>query len=217
MSGAHDDLGPDTGQESPGLRARIANQAEDTIGRLADDLLENAVINSALQSAMSAREKVGQAQQSAMEALNLPTASDLEKLARRLRSISQRLEEVEDGVDRLGSKLEALGEASRTPAARLGEQLDRLDSKVEQLARDVKAPLPRPAARWPASHRPWSGSRDEWPAAARRSAPRSRRQPGSAPLRSGSRRGGRRPSRRCLMRSGARSSGPCSRRPGPPA
>ena len=91
------------GIEQPsGLRARIANQAEDTIGKLADDLLENPMINSALQSAFTAREKVGQAQQSAMEALNLPTASDLDKLARRLRSISQRLEEVEDGVDKVG-------------------------------------------------------------------------------------------------------------------
>jgi hypothetical protein len=138
MSTAHDDeLG---GDERPsGLRARIANQAEDAIGRLADDLLENPVINSALQGAFSAREKVGQAQQSAMEALNLPTASDLDKLARRLRSISQRLEEVEDGVDKLGTRLESMTEASRTPANRLGEQLDRLESRIEQLGRDISA------------------------------------------------------------------------------
>jgi chromosome segregation ATPase len=140
MSSAYDDeLTGETGQGPAGFRARIANQAEDTIGRLADDLLENPVINSALQGAFSAREKVGQAQQSAMEALNLPTASDLDKLARRLRSISHRLEEVEDGVDKLGTKLESLGEASRTPATRLGEQLDRLESRIEQLARDVTA------------------------------------------------------------------------------
>jgi uncharacterized protein Yka (UPF0111/DUF47 family) len=122
-----------------GLRARIANQAEDAIGRLADDLLENPVINSALQSAFSAREKVGQAQQSAMEALNLPTATDLDKLARRLRSISQRLEEVEDGVDKLGTRLEAMTEASQTPASRLTDQLDRLESRIDRLARDVAA------------------------------------------------------------------------------
>lgn len=126
-------------QRPGGLRARIANQAEDTIGRLADDLLENPMINSALQGAFTAREKVGQAQQSAMEALNLPTASDLDKLARRLRSISQRLEEVEDGVDTLGSKLEAMTEANRAPASRLTEQLDRLESRIDQLSRDVAA------------------------------------------------------------------------------
>jgi DNA repair ATPase RecN len=126
-------------QGSEGLRSRIAGQAEDRIGKLADDLLENPMINSALQGAFTAREKVGQAQQSAMEALNLPTASDLDKLARRLRSISQRLEEVEDGVDRLGSKLDALTEANRAPAARLTDQLDRLESRIDKLASDVAA------------------------------------------------------------------------------
>jgi uncharacterized protein Yka (UPF0111/DUF47 family) len=137
MSSPDDTLNAD--QQPSGLRARIAGQAEDAIGRLADDLLENPVINSALQSAFTAREKVGQAQQSAMEALNLPTATDLDKLARRLRSISQRLEEVEDGVDKLGTKLESMTEASRAPASRLAEQLDRLESRIDQLSRDIAA------------------------------------------------------------------------------
>src|SRR5919198_835565 len=145
MSSAHDrdDIftaeSEDAERRSGGLRSRIANQAEDTIGRLADDLLENPMINSAIERAFSAREKVGQAQQSAMEALNLPTASDLEKLARRLRSISQRLEEVEDGVDKLGTKLETMTEASRAPATRLSEQLERVESRLDQLARDLAA------------------------------------------------------------------------------
>jgi DNA repair ATPase RecN len=142
MSSSSDRFSDDaegTDQRPGGLRSRIANQAEDTIGRLADDLLENPMINSALQGAFTAREKVGQAQQSAMEALNLPTASDLDKLARRLRSISQRLEEVEDGVDKLGAKLEALTEANRAPAARLTEQLDRLETRIDNLTRDVAA------------------------------------------------------------------------------
>jgi uncharacterized protein Yka (UPF0111/DUF47 family) len=138
MSTAEDRFA-ESSEHPSGLRARIASQAEDAIGRLADDLLENPMINSALQGAFSAREKVGQAQQSAMEALNLPTASDLDKLARRLRSISQRLEEVEDGVDKVGSKLEAMTEASRTPANKLTEQLDRLESRIDRLTRDVAA------------------------------------------------------------------------------
>jgi uncharacterized phage infection (PIP) family protein YhgE len=142
MSSADDTFtteGQGTDERPGGLRSRIANQAEDTIGRLADDLLENPMINSALQGAVTAREKVGQAQQSAMEALNLPTASDLDKLARRLRSISQRLEEVEDGVDMLGSKLEAMTEANRAPATRLTEQLDRLESRIDKLSNEIAA------------------------------------------------------------------------------
>ena len=42
-----------------------------------------------------------QAQEVALGALNIPSAADIERLTRRLRSVSQRLEGIEDGVDRL--------------------------------------------------------------------------------------------------------------------
>ncbi len=123
--------------EQAGLRKRIAGGAEDAIGRLADDLIENPAINSALSRAFSAREKIAQAQQSAMDALNLPSASELEKLGRRLRSISQRLEEVEDAVDKIGVRMETLGDETRAPGAKLSDQLDRIEARLEQLGRDV--------------------------------------------------------------------------------
>ena len=37
----------------------------------------------------------------ALGALNIPSAADIERLTRRVRSVSQRLEGIEDGVDRL--------------------------------------------------------------------------------------------------------------------
>jgi division protein CdvB (Snf7/Vps24/ESCRT-III family) len=123
--------------EQGGLRHRIAGQAEDAIGRFADDLIENPVINSALSRALSAREKVSQAQQSAMDALNLPSASELEKLGRRLRMISQRLEEVEDAVDKIGVRIETMNDEARAPNAKLADQLDRVERRLEQLGRDV--------------------------------------------------------------------------------
>ena len=123
--------------EQAGLRKRIAGGAEDAIGRLADDLIENPLINSALSRAFSAREKVAQAQQSAMDALNLPSASELEKLGRRLRTISQRLEEVEDAVDKIGVRMETLGDETRAPGAKISDQLDRIEARLEQLGRDV--------------------------------------------------------------------------------
>ena len=123
--------------EQAGLRKRIAGGAEDAIGRLADDLIENPAINSALSRAFSAREKIAQAQQSAMDALNLPSASELEKLGRRLRTISQRLEEVEDAVDKIGVRMETLGDETRAPGAKLSDQLDRIEGRLEQLGRDV--------------------------------------------------------------------------------
>lgn len=123
--------------EQSGLRKRIAGGAEDAIGRLADDLIENPMVNSALSRAFSAREKVAQAQQSAMDALNLPSASELEKLGRRLRTISQRLEEVEDAVDKIGLRMETLSDETRAPGAKVSDQLDRIEARLEQLGRDV--------------------------------------------------------------------------------
>ncbi len=43
-----------------------------------------------------------------MAALNLPSASDIERLERRLRSISQRLEDIEDQVDRVARDIGGL-------------------------------------------------------------------------------------------------------------
>ena len=55
-----------------------------------------------------AREKAIEAQQAAMGALNLSSATDLERLERRLRSFSQRLEEVEEQIDDLTRDLGAI-------------------------------------------------------------------------------------------------------------
>jgi hypothetical protein len=126
----------DASREGGGLRERLSGQAEDAIGRLADDLLENPLINSALQRALGARDKVAQAQESAMEALNIPSASNLDKIARRLRSISQRLDEMEEGVDRLGRRL-APDAGSLGPD--LGERLQRIESRLDDLGQDVAA------------------------------------------------------------------------------
>jgi glycosyltransferase A (GT-A) superfamily protein (DUF2064 family) len=80
-----------------GLRAR----SEQAIGELAQALLDSQVLENAVAAAFGAREKALEAQQAAMAALNLPSAGDVERLERRLRSFSQRLEEVEDQVDRV--------------------------------------------------------------------------------------------------------------------
>ena len=88
-----------------GLRERLTRQGEDALGRLAQDLLENPIINGAIARAFEAREKAAQAQEVAFGAFNIPSASDIERLTRRVRSVSQRLEGIEDGVDRLDERL----------------------------------------------------------------------------------------------------------------
>ena len=83
--------------EQDGLRAR----AEQALGELAQALIDNPTLHDAVTAALGAREKALEAQQAAMAALNLPSAGDVERLERRLRSFSQRLEEVEDQIDRV--------------------------------------------------------------------------------------------------------------------
>ena len=75
-----------------GLRAR----GEEALGDLAQALLENPLFNQALTTALGAGERAAQAQRTAMGALNIPAASELERLEQRLRSLSNRLESVED-------------------------------------------------------------------------------------------------------------------------
>jgi TolA-binding protein len=83
--------------EQEGLRAR----SEQAIAELAQALLDSQVLENALGAAFGAREKAVEAQHAAMSALNLPSAGDVERLERRLRSFSQRLEEVEEQIDQV--------------------------------------------------------------------------------------------------------------------
>ena len=101
-------------EDQESLRAR----SEQVIGEVAQALLDSQMLENALAAAFGAREKAAEAQQAAMAALNLPSAGDVERLERRLRSFSQRLEEVED-------------------------QLDRLTREVSQVRRDLKSSADR--------------------------------------------------------------------------
>src|SRR3712207_6440003 len=113
-----------------GLRGRLAKQGEDTLGKLAQDLLDNPLVNTAITRAFEAREKATQAQEAALGALNIPSAADVERLTRRLRSVSQRLEGIEDGVDRLDQRLQAV---DRSSAGRpLEDRLDRLEAQLDR-------------------------------------------------------------------------------------
>lgn len=126
--------------EQRNLSQRLASQTEEALGRIVQDLLENQVVNSALTRVFEAREKATHAQQVAMGALNLPSAVDLERLTRRLRSVSQRLEGIEDSVDKLDGAVGKLS-ADRDVAARLTAIEEQLAQLTRMLA-SVRAALP---------------------------------------------------------------------------
>jgi hypothetical protein len=121
------------GPEEESFVERLSRQGEETLGRVAEELIGNPVINGALTRAFEAREKAVQAQEAAMGALNIPSAADIERLTRRLRSVSQRLEGIEDALDRLE-------EDARRPAQPVeNERLATLEERIEEIARDVAA------------------------------------------------------------------------------
>jgi chromosome segregation ATPase len=118
--------------EEKGLRERVTRQGEEAIGKLAQELLENSVVSGALSAAFETRERALRAQEAAMGALNLPSANDLERLTRRLRGVSQRLEAIEDGLDRLEKRIENLGASTAIDQRLAGIEaaLQRVESAV---------------------------------------------------------------------------------------
>jgi hypothetical protein len=113
-----------------GLRDRLARTGEDALGKLAQELLENPLVNSAIAKAFDARERAVQAQETAMGALNIPSAADIERLTRRLRSVSQRMEGIEEAVDRLDQRLSQ-------PAGPLDERLSALENQLSTLTMEI--------------------------------------------------------------------------------
>jgi hypothetical protein len=120
------------------LRERLGTTTEDRLGKALSDLLENPLLTGAIGRAFDAREKAAQAQEVAMGALNIPSAADIERLTRRLRSVSLRLEGIEDGVERLDRALGPAGTDRSEIAQRLSAieaQLQRMTDGLDQTAK----------------------------------------------------------------------------------
>ncbi len=98
--------------ESEQSNSSIRARGEEAVGELAQALLENPLLNTALGRALGAGERAVQAQRSAMGALNIASSADLERITRRLRSLSDRLEALEDRVDDLADDIAAIRAAA---------------------------------------------------------------------------------------------------------
>jgi chromosome segregation ATPase len=123
---------------------KLSRQGEEALGRIAEELIANPVVNGAITRAFEAREKAVQAQEAAMGALNLPSAADIERVTRRLRSLSQRLEGIEDAIDRLEERLAAVD--AGTSHAAIEQRLDEIARDLAGLRESVSpsgSPIPR--------------------------------------------------------------------------
>jgi hypothetical protein len=127
------------------LRERLTSNTDERLGKALSDLLENPLLTGAIGRAFDAREKAVAAQELAMGALNLPSAADIERLTRRLRSLSHRLEGIEDGVDRLDRSMTPSGVEARLAAVET--ELKRLADAVERF--DGARVAAKPARRSP--------------------------------------------------------------------
>jgi chromosome segregation ATPase len=128
---------------------RLSRQGEEALGRIAEQLIANPVVNGALTRAFEAREKAVQAQETAMGMMNIPSAADIERVTRRLRSVSQRLEGIEDAIDRLEERLAGAGAVAGAGEERTATIEERLDEMARDVAalRDAVAPSEGPVPR----------------------------------------------------------------------
>jgi DNA-binding transcriptional MerR regulator len=130
------------------LSGGAGGATEERLGRALSDLLESPLLSGAIGRAFDVREKAVQAQEVAMGALNIPSAADIERLTRRLRSVSLRLEGIEEGVDRVDRTLTGAGgraeivehlTAIERQLARLDERLERLEARIDRIKPDAAA------------------------------------------------------------------------------
>jgi hypothetical protein len=89
-------------------RDHASPRGESALGDLAQILVENPWMNQALQVAFGMRERASEAGATVIRNLNLPTAQDVDRITRRMRALSERLEEVEDSLDRLSREVAEL-------------------------------------------------------------------------------------------------------------
>jgi predicted nucleic acid-binding Zn-ribbon protein len=114
----------DMSEDDEGIRNKVQSRGEKAAADLAQALISSPAFGQAVSAAVVAREKAGDAQRAAMGALNVSSQDESERLERRLRVLSERLEESEDRLDRalaevreLSAQIETLKSAPKKPAA----------------------------------------------------------------------------------------------------
>jgi hypothetical protein len=124
----------------------VTRQGEEAIGKLAQELLDSSLLSGAISAASGTRERAVRAQEAALGALNLPSASDLERLTRRLRSVSQRIEALEDGLDRVEQRVHGLGSgAIDQRLAAIEASLARIEAALSPGGDESRSPAATPS------------------------------------------------------------------------
>ena len=85
--------------EDAGIRDRVQDRGSKAASDIAQAVISSPAFGQAVSAAVAARELAGDAQRAAMGALNLSSQEQAERLERRIRVLSERLEEAEDRLD----------------------------------------------------------------------------------------------------------------------
>jgi predicted nucleic acid-binding Zn-ribbon protein len=126
-----------TSTNNDGFKDRFTKQGEEALGKFAQELLQHPVVHGAVSVIFETRERAGRAQEVAMTALNLPSAADIERLTRRMRSVSQRIEGLEDGLDRMNAKADQLAAVKD-----LDKRLDAIERSLKRIEKSTEPPKP---------------------------------------------------------------------------
>ena len=82
------------------------------VSKALEPLVDQPLTQRLLTEASALRDRTVRAQEAALAALNLPTAADLAKLERRIRSLSDVVGDLGDRLDRLESQIRRLEKSS---------------------------------------------------------------------------------------------------------
>ena len=92
-----EDSGDDRGAEGDsGIRDRVQDRGSRAASEIAQAVIGSPAFGQAVSAAVAARELAGDAQRAALGALNVSSQEQAERLERRIRVLSERLEEAED-------------------------------------------------------------------------------------------------------------------------
>ena len=104
-----------------GIRDRVQSKGEKAAADLAQALIGSPAFGQAVSAAVAARDRAADAQRAAMGAMGLSSQDEADRLQRRVRVLSDRLEETEDRLDaaldqvrELRAEIKALGSKKKS-------------------------------------------------------------------------------------------------------
>jgi hypothetical protein len=116
-------------ERDDGVFGFVSSRGEELLGALAREVLDSPLL-AGVARAFETRSKVTQAQEAAISMLGVPSAGDVERLTRRVRSLSDRLGGIEDALSRIEGGL-------RRQADQLSQRLDGLERELAAATRAI--------------------------------------------------------------------------------